>query len=115
MRPTVCKVLTVNFYRQRDLIYAEKFRITCTLLHSLSRAPIKTNRIFCLVRLLAEMATVVGACLSCLFNFTTHLHVLFCIFIISRNQLAKELFSILEVFCGILYHQFLKNACLKII
>jgi len=32
---------------------------------------------------------------------------------ISRNQLAKELFSILEVFCGILYHQFLKNACLK--
>jgi len=26
-----------------------------------------------------------------------------CIFIVSRNQLAKELFSILEVFCGILY------------
>jgi len=36
-----------------------------------------------------------------------------CIFIISRNKLAKELFSILEVFCGILYHQFLINACLK--
>ena len=28
--------------------------------------------------------------------------VMICIFIISRNQLAKELFSILEVFCGIL-------------
>ena len=41
--------------------------------------------------------------------------VMICIFIISRNQLAKELFSILEVFCGILYHQFLKNTCLKII
>jgi len=39
--------------------------------------------------------------------------VIICIFIISRNQLAKELFSILEVFCGILYHQFLKNARLK--
>jgi len=38
-----------------------------------------------------------------------------CIFIISRNQLAKELFSKLEVFCGTLYHQFLRNACLKII
>ena len=35
--------------------------------------------------------------------------VMICIFIISRNQLAKELFSIiLEVFCGIQYHQFLK-------
>ena len=33
-----------------------------------------------------------------------------CIFIISRNQLAKELCSILEVFYGILYHQFLTNA-----
>jgi len=41
--------------------------------------------------------------------------VMICIFIISRNQLAKELFSILEVFCGILYQQFSKNACLKII
>jgi len=39
--------------------------------------------------------------------------VMVCIFITSRNQLAKELFSILEVFC--LYHQFLRNACLKII
>ena len=39
--------------------------------------------------------------------------VMICIFIISRNQLAKELFSILEVFCGILCHQFLRNACLK--
>jgi len=38
-----------------------------------------------------------------------------CIFIISRNQLAKELFNILEVFCGIPYHQFLRNACLKVI
>jgi len=35
--------------------------------------------------------------------------VIICIFIISRNQLAKELFNILEVFCGILYHQFLKK------
>ena len=32
---------------------------------------------------------------------------------LSRNQLAKELFSILEVFCEILYHQFLRNGCLK--
>jgi len=36
-----------------------------------------------------------------------------CIFIISRNLLAKELFSILEVFCGILYHQFLKKCMSK--
>ena len=47
--------------------------------------------------------------------FMTLGKVMICIFIISRNQLAKELFSILEVFCGILYHQFLRNACLKII
>jgi len=47
--------------------------------------------------------------------FCTLGKVMICIFIISINQLAKELFSILEVFCEILYHQFSKNACLKII
>jgi len=39
--------------------------------------------------------------------------VMICIFVISRNQLAKELFSILEVFCGILYHQFVKKCMSK--
>jgi len=38
-----------------------------------------------------------------------------CIFNISRNQLGKELFSILEVLRGIVYQQFLRNACQKII
>ena len=33
----------------------------------------------------------------------------------SLHHYTKELFSILEVSCGILYHQFLRNACLKII
>jgi len=35
-----------------------------------------------------------------------------CIFIISRNQLAKELFSILELFCGILCHHAVLKKCM---